>query len=120
MWQSPWDNAVAGGDQIAQALWAMATGGLFGTGLGLGDTRYLPAGHTDLVLAAIGEELGAAGLLAVAGSLPSSRGAASASAGCAANDYGFFLATALTLFLIVPVLIMAAGHRSASCRSPAS
>ena len=27
----------------------------------------------------------------------------------AANDYGFFLATALTLFLIVPVLIMASG-----------
>ena len=30
----------------------MATGGTFGTGLGLGDSRYLPAGHTDLVLAA--------------------------------------------------------------------
>ena len=66
MWQSPWDNAVAGGDQVTQAIWAMATGGSFGTGLGLGDTRYLPAGHTDLVLAAIGEELGAAGLLVVA------------------------------------------------------
>ena len=61
MWQSPWDNAVAGGDQVAQAIWAMATGGRFGTGLGLGDSRYLPAGHTDLVLAAVGEELGAAG-----------------------------------------------------------
>ena len=48
MWQSPWDNAVAGGDQITQAMWAMATGGGFGTGLGLGDSRYLPAGHTDL------------------------------------------------------------------------
>ena len=42
------------------------TGGLFGTGLGLGDTRYLPAGHTDLVLAAVGEELGVVGLLVVA------------------------------------------------------
>ena len=36
-----------------------------GTGLGLGDTRYLPAGHTDLVLAAVGEELGAVGVLVV-------------------------------------------------------
>ena len=62
MWQSPWDNAVAGGNQIAHAIWGMATGGTFGTGLGLGDSRYLPAGHTDLILAAIGEELGAAGL----------------------------------------------------------
>ena len=67
MWQSPWDNAVAGGNQLPHAVWAMATGGLFGTGLGLGDTRYLPAGHTDLILAAIGEELGAIGLVAVAG-----------------------------------------------------
>ena len=44
----------------------MATGGTFGTGLGLGDSRYLPAGHTDLILAAIGEELGAVGLIVVA------------------------------------------------------
>ena len=62
MWQSPWDNAVRGGDQVAQSIWALSTGGLFGTGLGFGDTRYLPAGHTDLVFAAVGEELGAAGL----------------------------------------------------------
>ena len=65
MWQSPWDNVARGGDQIAQALWSMSTGGLFGTGIGLGDTRYLPAGHTDLVLASVAEELGFAGLLAV-------------------------------------------------------
>ena len=48
MWQSPWDNVARGGDQVAQALWALSAGGTFGTGLGLGDTRYLPAGHTDL------------------------------------------------------------------------
>ena len=27
MWQSPWDNAVRGGDQVAQSLWALSTGG---------------------------------------------------------------------------------------------
>src|SRR4029453_1387599 len=58
MWLSPWDNAASGGDQIAHAVWGMATGGTFGTGLGLGDSRYLPAGHTDLILAAVGEEAG--------------------------------------------------------------
>jgi cell division protein FtsW (lipid II flippase) len=109
MWQSPWDNAVAGGDQVAQAIWAIATGGPFGTGLGLGDTRYLPAGHTDLVLAAIGEELGAAGLIVVtlAYGVIAWRGFRISRS--ASNDYGFFLATALTLFLIVPVLVMTAG-----------
>ena len=109
MWQSPWDNAVAGGDQVAQAIWAMATGGLFGTGLGLGDTRYLPAGHTDLVLAAIGEELGSLGLIVVTlvYGVIAWRGFRVSRA--ASNDYGFFLGVALTLFLIVPVLVMAAG-----------
>src|SRR4051812_31977909 len=109
MWQSPWDNAVAGGDQTTHAIWALATGGSFGTGLGFGDTRYLPAGHTDLILATIGEELGAAGLLlmAVLYALLGWRGFRISR--LARNDYGFFLATALALFLIVPVLIMASG-----------
>jgi len=109
MWQSPWDNTVAGGDQVAQAIWGIATGGPFGTGLGLGDSRYLPAGHTDLVLAAVGEELGAVGLIIVtlAYGVVAWRGFRISRS--ASNDYGFFLATALTLFLIVPVLVMAAG-----------
>jgi cell division protein FtsW (lipid II flippase) len=109
MWQSPWDNAVAGGDQLTRAVWGMATGGWFGTGLGLGDSRYLPAGHTDLILAAIGEELGAVGLtlVAVLYAVLAWRGICIGR--LARNDYGFFLATALTLFLIVPALIMASG-----------
>jgi cell division protein FtsW (lipid II flippase) len=109
MWQSPWDNAVAGGDQLTRAIWGMATGGWFGTGLGLGDSRYLPAGHTDLILAAIGEELGAVGLtlVAVLYAVLAWRGICIGR--LARNDYGFFLATALTLFLIVPALIMASG-----------
>jgi cell division protein FtsW (lipid II flippase) len=109
MWQSPWDNAAPGGDQVTHAIWALATGGSFGTGLGFGDTRYLPAGHTDLILAAIGEELGAAGLLLVAALYAFLAWRGFTIARFARNDYGFFLAATLTLFLIVPVLIMASG-----------
>jgi cell division protein FtsW (lipid II flippase) len=109
MWQSPWDNAVRGGDQLAQSIWAVSTGGWSGTGLGFGDTRYLPAGHTDLVLAAIGEELGLIGLLAVAAIFICITARGLRIALRAADDYGFFLATAVTLFLAVPVVLMAAG-----------
>jgi hypothetical protein len=87
----------------------MATGGWFGTGLGLGDLRYLPAGHTDLILAGIGEELGAVGLTVVALLYGILAWRGFRIGRLARNDYGFFLGTALTLFLIVPVLIMASG-----------
>jgi cell division protein FtsW (lipid II flippase) len=109
IWQSPWDNAARGGDQIAQAHWALATGGVSGTGLGFGDSRYVQAGHTDLPLSAIGEELGVIGLLLVGlvYALVARRGFRIARA--APSDYSFFLALAVTLTLVVPVLVMAGG-----------
>ena len=42
-----------------------------GTGLGLGRHALLPAGHTDLVLAAVGEELGVVGIVALAAAMRS-------------------------------------------------
>jgi len=51
-----------------QALYALASGGLFGVGLGEGRVKfYLPAAHTDAVFAVIGEELGLVGCLLVVG-----------------------------------------------------
>ncbi len=65
MWLSPWDNGARGGDQVAQSLWALSTGAATGTGLGLGDSQLVPAGHTDLIVSALGEQLGFVGVLAV-------------------------------------------------------
>jgi cell division protein FtsW (lipid II flippase) len=62
IWLDPWQNALPGGDQIAHAWWAMATGSTFGLGAGAGESRLVPAGHTDLVIAVLGEELGYVGL----------------------------------------------------------
>jgi len=109
IWQSAWDNSVRGGEQVAQAIWGLSTGGLFGTGLGLGHTAYVPAGFTDLMLAAIGEELGFAGLLAVAILFVMLAARGFDAALHAGSDYAFFLAIVLTLFLTLPVLVMGAG-----------
>jgi len=65
MWLAPWDNNVHGGNQLAHALWAFSTGGPWGSGPGWGDPAMIPAGNTDLVLPAIGEEWGFAGVAAV-------------------------------------------------------
>lgn len=39
MWLHPWDNPDRNGAQLAQGLWGMATGGLWGSGLGLGQPK---------------------------------------------------------------------------------
>lgn len=53
------------GFQVSQSLFAMATGGISGTGLGLGRPQDIPDAPTDFVFAAIGEELGLLGTTAV-------------------------------------------------------
>lgn len=51
--------------QVANGLWAMATGGPFGQGMGNGNPNLIPAFHTDMILSSIGEQLGWFGLLIV-------------------------------------------------------
>jgi cell division protein FtsW len=55
------------GYQAQQALYSLADGGLFGTGLGQGRAKwsYLPNAHNDFIFAIIGEELGFLGAFAV-------------------------------------------------------
>jgi cell division protein FtsW (lipid II flippase) len=54
-----------GGFQLAQAEFAMATGGIGGTGLGQGSPQDIPFASTDFIFAAIGEELGLLGTAAI-------------------------------------------------------
>ena len=51
--------------QLAQAWFAMASGGLVGTGLGHGSPGLIPFASTDFIFAAIGEELGLLGTTAI-------------------------------------------------------
>ncbi len=64
IWANPWADPRGDAYQIVQSLLAFASGGLLGSGIGLGyPTPYIPVVHTDFVLAAIGEEWGMLGAL---------------------------------------------------------
>lgn len=51
--------------QLVQGLFGMASGGLFGTGLGSGSPGLIPYAESDFIIAALGEELGLTGVLAI-------------------------------------------------------
>jgi len=53
------------GYQVAQSEFAMATGGIAGTGLGRGHPGQIPFASTDFIFAVVGEELGLFGATAV-------------------------------------------------------
>jgi peptidoglycan glycosyltransferase len=64
-WWNPWPDANDRAFQIVQSLYALAAGHLFGQGVGLGFPDYIPVVHSDFVFAAIAEEWGLIGSLAV-------------------------------------------------------
>ncbi|KXG77704.1 putative FtsW-like protein [Fervidicola ferrireducens] len=64
-WLNPWQDVPGRGYQIAQSLFAIAEGGYFGTGLGLGRPDFIPAVATDFIFSAFAEEFGFLGAAAV-------------------------------------------------------
>ncbi len=62
---NPWADAGGAGFQAVQGQIAIGSGGFLGVGPGQSVQKvfYLPEAHTDFILAVIGEELGALGIL---------------------------------------------------------
>ena len=66
-WFDPWAYHQDIGYQAVQALLAIGSGGLGGTGLGMGASKffYLPEAHTDFAFAVLSQEMGFAGVATV-------------------------------------------------------
>ncbi len=115
IWRDPFADPSGAGYQVVQALIAFARGGLLGTGLGaglptVGGRLPIPAVHTDFPLAALGEELGLMGVMAILGIylVIIERGLRIAAS--AADDFRALLATGLALVVGVQAFIIAAGN----------
>jgi cell division protein FtsW (lipid II flippase) len=115
IWINPFADPLGAGYQIVRALYAFGRGGVLGTGLGaglpqIGTVPAIPAVHTDFVFAALSEELGLLGGLAILGvyMVIAERGLRVAVN--AADDFRALLATGLTLVIVVQAAVIAGGN----------
>ena len=115
IWIDPFSDPLGAGYQVIQALHAFARGGLLGMGLGgglpeIGGQPPIPEIHTDFPLAALGEELGIVGVVAILGIylVIVERGLRIGVA--AADDYRSLLAIGLALVIGIQAFIIAAGN----------
>ena len=108
-WLDPFEDANGNGYQLSQTLYSLADGGLFGVGIGNGLSYVIPVATSDFIFAVIGEEtglLGASAIIllylcfAVRGFVIASR---------AKNDVSSFIASGLTISIIVQAFIIVGG-----------
>jgi cell division protein FtsW (lipid II flippase) len=115
IWLDPFADPLGAGFQVVQALHAFARGGLLGVGLGaglpeIGGRPPIPEVHTDFPLAALGEELGIVGVVAILGLylVVVERGLRIGAA--AADGFRSLLAVGLALVIGIQAFIIAAGN----------
>ena len=109
MWLHPWDNPDPRGAQLAQGLWGMATGGLGGSGLGLGEPEMMPRAGSDLIFASLGEQMGLVGTLGVLIVYVLLLGRGLRIALQAGTDFDRLLAAGLTALLGLQTMIIVGG-----------
>jgi cell division protein FtsW (lipid II flippase) len=108
-WLNPWKDPAGKGYQMIRAIFALAIGGVSGTGLGRGDPTRIPEAKNDFIFAAIGEELGLIGTTAIVAAYLLMIGAGLRVALRAERPFEKLLATGLTTIVGVQAFIIIGG-----------
>jgi cell division protein FtsW (lipid II flippase) len=109
-WINPWLDPAGRSYQIVQSLLAVANGGIFGRGPGLGSPSLVPVAHSDFIFAAIAEEnglVGVIGFLLLLGLL-AQRGLRIAFQ--ASGNFRRYLAAGITTFLVAQSVLIIGGN----------
>jgi len=109
IWLNPWTDVSDQGFQVVQATFALAWGGVAGTGPGLGNPDRIPLIETDFIFAAIGEELGLLGSVGLLAAYLLMVGAGLRIALRATVPFNKLLATGLTAILGIQTFIIIGG-----------
>jgi cell division protein FtsW (lipid II flippase) len=109
VWLDPWSRAAEEGFQLVQAAYAMGSGGLAGTGPGLGAPGRIPAASTDFIFVVVAEELGLLGAAAVLASFALMVGAGLRIAVRSDQPFEKLLAAGLTTIIAVQSFIIVGG-----------
>jgi len=109
IWLHAFADPNGKGYQIVQATFALAWGGIVGTGLGLGNPGRIPAAKTDFIFAAIGEELGLFGTVAILAAFLLMVGVGLRIAMRAHSPFETLLATGLTTIIGFQAFIIMGG-----------
>lgn len=109
VWLDPWEDVTGEGYQIAQSTFAIADGGMVGTGLGQSGQVAIPVAETDFIFAVIAQELGLFGATAVLVAFLLLVGTGLRTAVRADNPFDTLLATGLSALVGVQAFIIVAG-----------
>ncbi len=109
MWLAPFDNVHPNGMQLGEGIWAMASSGWRGSGLGYGMPGLIPRGGSDLAFASWAEETGILGALLVLALFALLIWRGIKIAVDAANPFDRALAAGITVLLGLQTLIIVAG-----------